>query len=84
MIGSLIDGILDAAWTAAAGFFKTADQERDEWLSSPNVATYAPPIVRHYEEWPGGPVLPKQENPGPPPVALYQARPYQAWPGGRS
>jgi hypothetical protein len=37
----------------------------------PGARPYAPPIVRHREEWPGG-------RPG-----ARQEQPYQPWPGGR-
>jgi hypothetical protein len=69
MIGLLVDAVLGAAWTAAAGFFKSAERERDEWLSAPGVPTYAPKIIRHHEPWP------HEQWPG-------ADRPYRPWPGG--
>jgi hypothetical protein len=69
VIADLIDGVIGAAWTAAAGFFKTAERERDEWLSSPGVTTYAPKLTRRYQPWPSE-------------GRLGGDRPYQPWPGG--
>jgi hypothetical protein len=66
VIAELIDGVIGAAWTAAAGFFKSRDRERDEWLSAPGVPTYAPKIAHHYQPWPG----------------QAESWPYQPWPGG--
>jgi hypothetical protein len=75
MIGPLvIDSIAGFVGTMVSGFFKSRDRERDEWLSTPGVATYAPPIVRHHRPWPGAGQGGEQP--------LGGRRPYRAWPGG--
>jgi hypothetical protein len=62
----MIGPLLDAAITAAAGFFKSAEREREEWLSAPGVPTYAPKLTHHYQPWPGE----------------AEPWPYRPWPGG--
>jgi len=62
-------------WTslsdAFGGFFLTAKADRERYQRRhPDRAVYAPPIVRHHQEWPGA--WPGQGG----------QRPYQSWPGG--
>jgi hypothetical protein len=69
MIGLLIGGILDAAVDAARVFLMSRERER-QWINADRGdrrPIYAPPITRHYQEWPG--------------AGADGQRPYRPWPG---
>jgi hypothetical protein len=71
MIGPILDGILGAALDAARVLLMSREQER-QWINADrgrHRPIYAPPIVRHYEAWPGAG---RQQG---------EPWPYQRWPG---
>jgi hypothetical protein len=69
VIGQLLDGIIGGAIDAVRVFFMSREEER-RWINADrgqHRPIYAPPIVRHYEPWPGD--------------GAAGQRPYQPWPG---
>jgi hypothetical protein len=75
MIGPILDGIIGAAFEAVTVLFMGREAER-RWVNADRGdtrPTYAPPIVRHHQEWPGA---------GQAGAPAHQPWPHQQWPGG--
>jgi len=70
VIGQLLDGIITGALDAARVLLMSRERER-RWLNADRGdrrPTYAPPITRHHQAWPGS--------------GADGQRPYRPWPGG--
>jgi hypothetical protein len=74
MIADLLDGLGSALSDAFGGFFLSARADSARYRRRhPGQATYAPPIVRHHQQWP------HESWPGG--GGQHQPWPYERWPG---